>query len=103
MRELIHKDQLKGHKAVVVGAGSSGRAAVRLLLALGADVKLLDSAEPGDAVKAFVAETGVPFESGTHTKAQFDGVDMVVLSPGIAVAALADVLADIPQNKIIAQ
>ncbi len=103
MRELIHKDQLKGHKAVVVGAGSSGRAAVRLLLALGADVKLLDSAEPGDAVKAFVAETGVPFESGTHTKAQFEGVDMVVLSPGIAVAALADVLADIPQNKIIAE
>lgn len=103
MRELIHKDQLRGHKAVVVGAGGSGRAAVRLLLALGADVRLLDKAEPNDAVKAFVAETGVAFQSGAHTAQQFAGADMVVLSPGIPVASLADVLADVPGNRIIAE
>jgi len=103
MRELIHNDQLKGHKAVVVGAGASGRAAVRLLLALGADVRLLDSAEPGEAVKAFTAETGVTFESGAHRAEQFAGADMVVLSPGISAASLGAVLADVPANRIVAE
>ena len=103
MRELIHSGQLAGHKAVVVGAGASGRAAARLLLALGAPVQLLDSAEPGEAVNAVGGEPGVGVESGAHTREQFAGADMVVLSPGIARASLGEVLADVPEQKIMAE
>ncbi|EPR44450.1 UDP-N-acetylmuramoylalanine--D-glutamate ligase [Desulfovibrio sp. X2] len=103
MRELIHPGQLRGHKAVVVGAGASGRAAVRLLLALGAEVTLLDKAEPSDAVRAFIEETAVAFQSGAHSAGQFTGADMIVLSPGIARASLEKELTGIPEQKIMAE
>ncbi|HCR12383.1 MAG TPA: UDP-N-acetylmuramoylalanine--D-glutamate ligase, partial [Desulfovibrio sp.] len=42
MSDLLHVDQLRGHLAVVVGAGASGRAAARLLSRLGASVRFLE-------------------------------------------------------------
>ena len=42
MRDMLHTDQLRGHTAVVVGAGASGRSAARLLARLGASVRFLE-------------------------------------------------------------
>jgi UDP-N-acetylmuramoylalanine--D-glutamate ligase len=90
MREFIHGDQLRGHKAVVLGAGASGIAAARLLVRLGACVRLL---ERNEAVAAAVP-TGQGFEvlGGEHKAADFEGAGLVVLSPGIARTRVASLL-----------
>ena len=47
MREMLHSDQLRGHQAVVAGAGSSGRSAAKLLSRLGASVRFLEKNPAG--------------------------------------------------------
>lgn len=81
---------MRGQRAVVVGAGRSGRAAVRLLLRQGALVRLLE--HNADAIPAdFYAEAhaaGVQIVTGAHNAAQFVGAHYVVPSPGIPVVQL---------------
>lgn len=90
MREFIHGDQLRGHTAVVLGAGSSGIAAARLLVRLGATVRLLERSE---SVAASVP-TGQGFEvrGGEHRPEDFQGATLVVLSPGIPRTKVASLL-----------
>ncbi|WP_027184272.1 UDP-N-acetylmuramoyl-L-alanine--D-glutamate ligase [Desulfovibrio inopinatus] len=90
MRELLHTMQLTGHKAVVVGAGRSGLAAVRLLLALGATVRLLDKRTDAldDTDRIELEERHVVIRLGEHASEDFAGADMVVLSPGVRSASL---------------
>ncbi|WP_084301809.1 UDP-N-acetylmuramoyl-L-alanine--D-glutamate ligase [Desulfonatronovibrio hydrogenovorans] len=83
MKELIHNQQLKGHRVVVVGAGRSGLAAASLLTALGAEVLVLEKNEQfkveslaQDLVKAEV-------RLGLHSRKDFAGADLIVVSPGI--------------------
>ena len=105
MRELLHNDQLRGQQAVVVGAGSSGRAAAKLLSRLGASVRFLEK-NPGAATDAFRAEaieTGYDLRLGSHGPADFAGADMVVLSPGIRAAGLTDALAACPSAQVISE
>jgi UDP-N-acetylmuramoylalanine--D-glutamate ligase len=52
MREFIHEDQLRGHTAVVLGAGASGIAAARLLTKMGAAVRLLEKNEAAAAANS---------------------------------------------------
>lgn len=81
MREFIHGDQLRGHTAVVLGAGSSGIAAARLLVRLGATVRLLERSE---SVAASVpTDQGFDVRGGQHRPEDFQGATLVVLSPGI--------------------
>ncbi len=90
MREFIHGDQLKGHRAVVLGAGTSGIAAARLLVRLGASVRLL---ERNEAVAASIpAEAGIEIVGGEHRSEHFSDADLVVLSPGIPKAKVASLL-----------
>lgn len=90
MREFIHGDQLKGHRAVVLGAGTSGIAAARLLVRLGASVRLL---ERNESVAASIpAEAGIEIVSGEHRPEHFSDADLVVLSPGIPKAKVASLL-----------
>jgi UDP-N-acetylmuramoylalanine--D-glutamate ligase len=90
MREFIHGDQLRGHTAVVLGAGSSGIAAARLLVRLGACVRLLEKSE---AVAASIpSDQGFAVKGGEHRPEDFAGADLVVLSPGIARARVAALL-----------
>jgi len=90
MREFIHGDQLKGHRAVVLGAGTSGIAAARLLVRLGASVRLL---ERNESVAASIpAEPGIEIVGGEHRPEHFAGADLVVLSPGIPKAKVASLL-----------
>lgn len=84
-----------GDLAVVVGAGASGLAASRLLLALGARVRLLERNKtvPGAAAE-LAASGGVELLCGPHTAGHFLGAALVVTSPGIPLGALAPYLAE---------
>ncbi|NDY56050.1 UDP-N-acetylmuramoyl-L-alanine--D-glutamate ligase [Desulfovibrio sulfodismutans] len=105
MRDMVHSGQLAGHTAVVVGAGASGRAAVRLLSRLGAWVRLLEknpAAIPADFCQAQACK-GVEILTGEHTPGHFAGADLVVLSPGISRASLAPYLTACPDAQVLAE
>jgi UDP-N-acetylmuramoylalanine--D-glutamate ligase len=75
---------LRDARVLVVGAGRSGVAAARFLVAKGARVTLTDSEEirEREEVRGLIAE-GVQVESGGHTVATFLAQDLLVLSPGV--------------------
>lgn len=84
MKELIHSDQLKGHKIVVVGAGRSGLSAASLALALGAEVTIVEKNEQLDPqVLSGKGMDKVEIILGEHKKEHFSQADMVIVSPGI--------------------
>jgi len=105
MRDMLHSDQLRGHKAVVVGAGSSGRAAAKLLARLGATVRFLEkkSESVSDDFRAEAVEAGYDLRVGEHGPADFAGADLVVLSPGIRAAGLSDCLAACPGAQVLSE
>ncbi len=75
-----------GRLCAVVGAGRSGRAAARLLCALGARVRVLErnpDGVPADFA-AWASSLGVEVVVGEHGATQFRDASLVVLSPGIA-------------------
>lgn len=77
-------------QAAVVGAGRSGRAAARLLRRLGAQVRLLER-DPGNIPEDFAQwldSEGCEVMDGEHCPAHFEGVSLIVPSPGVPVAAL---------------
>lgn len=76
---------MTGKRTVVVGAGTSGRSAARLVRALGADVTLLDANENAldDTLRARLEGEGIALRFGPHKPDYFDGADTVVLSPGV--------------------
>ena len=90
MREFIHADQLRGHTAVVLGAGTSGIAAARLLAKMGARVRVLEKSEA--AAAKIPADLGFEMCTGEHKSEHFAGADLIVLSPGIARAKVAPLL-----------
>lgn len=90
MREFIHEDQLRGHSAVVLGAGASGIAAARLLVKMGAAVRLLEKSEA--AAAGIPGGQGFEVLAGEHKPEHFSGADLVVLSPGIARSKVAALL-----------
>ena len=67
-------------KALVIGAGLSGRALVRYLVAHGRPVRLADLKRP-DPAPAFPAEVEVLY--GPYDRSILDGVDAVYASPGV--------------------
>ena len=90
MREFIHANQLRGHIAVVLGAGSSGIAAARLLAKMGAVVRVLEKNEA--AAASIPVELGIEVRAGEHQPEHFADADLIVLSPGIARAKIASLL-----------
>ncbi len=87
MQEMVHKDQLKGHRAVVVGAGRSGLSAAALLGSLGAGVRLLEKRTGFDASQLETKGlSDVELILGEHRQEHFKGADLVVVSPGISLA-----------------
>lgn len=65
-------------KAIVVGLGASGDAAARLLLSRGYAVVATDSRAIAPAVP------GVELVLGGHAGVDFNGADLIVVSPGVA-------------------
>jgi UDP-N-acetylmuramoylalanine--D-glutamate ligase len=94
MRELIHQGQLQGHQGVVVGAGSSGIAAARLLSALGAQVRLLerDARNVTQKIRDLGTDLGWDLRIGAHTTEDFAGANLLILSPGVPLKALAPMI-----------
>ena len=97
------------HRCVaVIGAGRSGRAALRLLHSLGADVRLLEKspeAMPQDFT-LWLKEAGIPVFGGDHRPEHFDGVELIIPSPGAAKAHIEPVLpvrADGSKAEIMAE
>ncbi|WP_300163081.1 UDP-N-acetylmuramoyl-L-alanine--D-glutamate ligase [Solidesulfovibrio sp.] len=105
MSDMLHSDQLRGHQVVVVGAGASGRAAARLLTRLGASVRFLEKNAKGvsDDFREEAGQGGYDLRLGAHGPADFAGADMVVLSPGIRAAGLADCLAACPGAQVLSE
>lgn len=90
MREFIHAGQLRGHRAAVVGAGSSGLAAARLLSRLGAEVCLHDTSSA--SLASLPTNMDWRLISGEHKAAHFKDAQLVVLSPGVPYTRLASLL-----------
>ncbi|MCC6503440.1 MAG: UDP-N-acetylmuramoyl-L-alanine--D-glutamate ligase [Deltaproteobacteria bacterium] len=78
------REALNGKKAVVVGLASTGIAASRFLAKCGAKVTATDSraAEVLPGVES-LASYGVEIKAGGHSGIELDGVDMIVVSPGV--------------------
>lgn len=100
-----------GRTVAVLGLGRSGLAAARLLLALGARVRLLDKkpASCEQAMADLVAWTGFPGAdmvealAGEHHPGQFDGLDALVMSPGAAIASIRHLLPAAPELPVLAE
>ncbi|CAM2059387.1 UDP-N-acetylmuramoylalanine--D-glutamate ligase [Desulfovibrionales bacterium] len=82
--------RLAGWAATVVGLGSSGRTAARLLCALGAHVRVLeknpaciDVALRDTAFAMLIARNNLEIIASDYAAAHFVDVDLVVISPGI--------------------
>ena len=90
------------HRSVaVIGAGRSGRAAVRLLHELGADVRLLvkkPEQMPAE-FSSWLSEHRVPVFGGEHRPEHFEGVELVIPSPAAAKAVIEPLLPVQPDGK----
>lgn len=94
--------------AVVVGAGLSGLAATKLLLALGAKVRLLER-KPENAEKAkndlaeYFSGGNLEIRCGEHQKEDFFGAKLVIPSPGAAAASIRPFLPKMNPPLIMAE
>jgi UDP-N-acetylmuramoylalanine--D-glutamate ligase len=77
--------ELKGRKVTVVGLAKSGVAAARLCAREGAAVTVTDRRAERDLGGPLAALEGVPVRRalGGHDRADFEGADLVVVSPGV--------------------
>ncbi|TCS71037.1 UDP-N-acetylmuramoylalanine--D-glutamate ligase [Sulfuritortus calidifontis] len=81
------KLNLEGRKALVVGLGDTGLSCVRWLLSQGAEVRATDSREaPPHAERLREAQPGVAVTLAGFRQVDFDWADLIVVSPGVAVA-----------------
>lgn len=76
---------LAGKRVLVVGLGSSGEAAARVLLELGASTVLIDSSEEPARAEAApgLREAGVDVRLGLEVPDELASFDLVVASPGV--------------------
>jgi UDP-N-acetylmuramoylalanine--D-glutamate ligase len=76
---------LDGRRVVVAGLATSGTAAVRFLVARGAEVVVSDRREAAElgAVADEARRIGAILDLGGHTEQHFTGADLVVVSPGV--------------------
>lgn len=79
-----------GSTVAVVGAGTSGEAAARLLHKQGARVRLLerDPEKVGQSLRDLAGRIGIEIFTGPHDPAHFQDVSLVVPSPGVPYSRL---------------
>ena len=77
--------ELSGKKVLVLGLGDSGLSMARWLHRKGAQVRVADSRkQPPHAALLASEMPQVPLESGTFRDSSFSGIDMIAISPGVA-------------------
>jgi UDP-N-acetylmuramoylalanine--D-glutamate ligase len=80
----VRPPDLGGRKVTVVGLARSGVAAARLCAREGARVTVTDRCSAADLVAQVAAlGSGVRLALGGHDRADFEGADLVVVSPGV--------------------
>ncbi len=92
-------------KAVVIGTGRSGRAAVKLLKHLGAKVRVLDKnikQVPKDFLE-YLQKEKIPLIGGEHLAEHFTGADIVIPSPGAPVNSIYPLLPRTNAPDVIAE
>lgn len=95
----------QGAKVIVVGAGRSGMAAVRLLVRKKMRVRLLekdaDKIQPAFRAEAEAAK--VDIVCGEHDSSHFVGADYVIPSPGMPLASLLPLLPQSGGPEVLAE
>ncbi len=76
-------DKAPSDLAVVIGAGSSGCAATKLLQAQGYRVRLLDTTNIPNDMQAWARDHDIEMHIGEHKAEHFVDADMIVPSPGV--------------------
>jgi UDP-N-acetylmuramoylalanine--D-glutamate ligase len=71
-----------GRRALVIGFGKSGQASARYLGDHGVEVRVTDRAE-SPTLRSALAAAGVEGRLGGYSERDLDGVDLVVVSPGV--------------------
>ena len=91
--------------AVVVGAAQSGMAAARLLVKLGARVRLVErsAGNIGADFATWAEAHGVEIVCGPHETGQFGDAQLVVLSPGVPRAIIEALLPEQNRPELIAE
>lgn len=88
---------LRGKTVLVIGLGESGLAAAKWLARRGAEVRVADTrTNPPNVAELMAAVPGAGLLSGELTASAFAGVDLAVLSPGVAKSLPAIAAADVP-------
>jgi UDP-N-acetylmuramoylalanine--D-glutamate ligase len=92
------RERLADSLVVVVGAGSSGSAAARLVRRMGGRVRLLERNPEAvrPEVESWARFCGAELSTGEHGPQQFADADSVILSPGIPKRAVSGLL---PQDR----
>lgn len=97
---LVHP----GQRAVVVGAGTSGLAAARLLERLGARVRLLERDLAHAArVEAMAEAANWEVAGGPHERRQFEDAALAVLSPGVNPRLLRPWLQGLKPGQVVSE
>lgn len=96
-------ERVRNQQTVVVGAGKSGLAAAELLLRLGARVAMADAKPSLDPAALGDLAGRVELRLGAHTPAQFQDAGLVVLSPGVAAKKIAQALAPVAPENVVAE
>ena len=100
-----HNPIIPGALVAVIGAGASGEAAVRLLQAKGARVRLLERnpEKIGQEFYAFAGRHGIEIVGGQHNTAHFQDVSLVVSSPGVPYTGLVRMLEAVGSPPVMAE
>ncbi len=104
----IDINKIASMKAIVVGTGLSGQAAVKLLCHYKAQVRILDN--NSKAIESFsgefltlIKEHNVEVLLGEHKKEYFDGFDILIPSPGAPISSILPLLPNINPPIILAE
>ncbi len=95
----------KNTRAIVIGTGASGRAAIRLLRHFNAKIRVLDKnaqAIPDD-FKAYLEAENIQLVGGEHKPEHFVNCDIVIPSPAAALSTFLPLLPRTHAPEVIAE
>jgi UDP-N-acetylmuramoylalanine--D-glutamate ligase len=74
---------VKARQALVLGYGRSGRAAASFITGRGGSVRVVDRADTPE-LRAELEQAGIPARLGGYGPEDLNGIDLLVVSPGVA-------------------